>query len=649
MREFRILLIAMAAAPFLDAQESAASAARPASEVTITEPMRSGALGSILRPFHMDARSVSPIRSQNSARLEGLIRAGNLYLTVQDVIALVLENNLDIAIQRYGPLLAREVLRRAEGGGFLRSIDTPVLAGPVSVSLAGVSVNTSGLAGGSGVASGGGIVTQIGPTPPNLDPSVFAYTSFGHSSTPLSNTILSQTTALTNDNRQYQLGYRQEFLTGSAVSFTVGTSRNKVNSPANLLNPSTTGFVNLYLTQDLLQGFSRAVNNRNIRVARNNLKVTDIQLKRQVSVTVAAVLAIYWDLVSFHEDVRLKQQTLDRAQKLYEDNRKRVEAGTLAPLEVTRSAAEVSRVKEDVLIAETNLAQQETILKNALSRNGVATEWLDEIRIVPLDRFAIPGKDEVAPLKDLVQAALDNRPEIEQARTNLDSSKINLNGSRNALLPSLQAFVDLTNNALSGPVNPLYNGSGGAPDPYFVGGYGNLLGQLARRNFPNYSVGVSLNIPLRNRVAQADHVIDQLQLRQSQLQLQRAQNQVRVEIKNAVIGLEQARSRYTTAVEARELSEKALKAEQDRYQFGVNDINVVIQAERDLASNQTAEVQAMANYMHARINFDEAMGKTLQIYGITMEEALGSVNRKSALPDRLPETPGQALRQEEKR
>ncbi|MBL8233947.1 MAG: TolC family protein [Bryobacterales bacterium] len=646
MRVLLLLLTALAANRICVAQQALPPGT---SEVTITERTRSGWIGSVLRPFHIDPRSVTPIRVENSSRLENLIRGGSLYLTVQDVIALVLENNLDIAIQRYGPLLAREVLRRAEGGGFLRSIDTPVLPGPVSVSLAGVSVNTSGLAGGSGVAGGGGIVTQIGPTPPNLDPSMFAYASFGHASIPLSNTILSQTNALTNDSRQYQFGYRQEFLTGSALSLNFGTSRSKVNSPANLLNPSTTGFLNLYLTQDLLQGFSRAVNNRNIRVARNNLKVTDIQLKRQVSVTVAAVLAIYWDLVSFHEDVRLKHQSLARAQKLYDENRKRVEAGTLAPLEVTRSAAEVSRVKEDVLIAETNLAQQETVLKNALSRNGIVTEWLDEIRIVPLDRFAIPQKDEIAPLKELIQVALDNRPEIEQARTNLDSSKINLNGSRNALLPSLQAFADLTNNALSGPVNPLSNGSSGTPDPYFVGGYGNVLAQLARRNFPNYSIGFSLNIPLRNRVAQADHVIDQLQLRQSQLQLQRAQNQVRVEIKNAVIGLEQARSRYQTALEARELSEKALKAEQDRYQFGVNDINVVIQAERDLGSSQTAEVQAMANYMHARINFDEALGKTLHLYNITVEEAMGKVTRKSMLPDSLPEAPARGMRMEGQR
>jgi outer membrane protein TolC len=607
-------------------------------EVSIQTPELPRAVGPLLRPFHFERRVVSPAKVENTPRLESLLRAGTLYLSVQDVVALVLENNLDIAIQRYGPLLAREVLRRAEGGGFLRSVDTPISPGPVSVSLAGVSVNTSGLAGGAGVSSGGGIVTQIGPTPPALDPRIYAYAQFAHNTTPLSNTILSQTTALVNVQRQYEVGYNQQWLTGSAVSFSYYHGRNRVNSPANLLNPATSGFVDLYMTQNLLQGFSRAVNNRNIRVARNNIKVTDIQLKRQIVTTVSAILGIYWDLVSFNETVRLNEQSLERAQKLYNENRRRVEIGTLASIDLTRSAAEVASLRETLLISQTNLAQQETILKNALSRNGVADSWLDEVHVMPLDRIEVPAKDDLPPMADLIQMALDTRPELEQLRINLESSRINLNGSRNALLPALQAFVDFTNNGLAGPINPLYNGSGGAPDPYFVGGYGTMLGQLFRRNFPNYSAGFSLNIPLRNRVAQADHVIDQLQVRQTELQLRRAVNQVRVDVKNALIGLTQARLRYEDAVSARELAEKALRAEQERYQFGVNEISVVIQAERDLTNNHTAEAQAKANYMHARISFEEAVGKTLEINRISMEEATsGRVARPSVLPAALPE------------
>jgi outer membrane protein len=171
-----------------------------------------------------------------------------------------------------------------------------------------------------------------------------------------------------------------------------------------------------------------------------------------------------------------------------------------------------------------------------------------------------------------------------------------------------------------------------------VGGYGNFTSQIFRRNFPNYSAGFSLNIPFRNRAAQADYVTDQLQLRQSELQLQKAINQIRVEVKNAVVGLQQARARYETAVATRALAEQTLKAEQQRYQFGVSDFSLVVLAERDLAADQSTEVQATANYMHSKIAFDEAVGRTLEVNGISKEEATsGRVARQSYLPDRLPE------------
>ncbi len=606
-------------------------------EVSVQEARPVPYAGPLLRPFNLQRRIVAPVRLSNTPRLESLVRSGNLYLSVQDVIALVLENNLDIAIQRYGPALALEVLRRASGGGFLRGIDTAVAAGPVSVSLAGVSTNTNGLSGGAGVGSGGGIVIQYGPTPPNLDPYVFAYANFQHLTTPLSNTILSQTTALTNDQRQFQFGYGQQFISGTSMQATYSSFRSRLNSPAPFLNPATNGYLDLYFTQNLLQGFSIAVNNRNIRVAKNNLKVTDLQLKRQVITTVSAILNLYWDLVSFNEDVRIKSLALATSEKLLEDNKKQVALGAIAGIEVTRAAAEVSSGKQDLLIAQTNVAQQETILKNALSRTGVASAWLDEVHVIPLDKILVPAKEDLKPAGELIQRAIENRPELDQIRLNLQSSKINLGGTRNGLLPSLQAFADFQNNGLTGPVNPLYNGSS-LPNPYFVGGYGNLTSQILRRNFPNYSAGFSLNIPFRNRAAQSDYVIDDLQLRQSELQLQRALNQVRVDVKNAIIGLQQARSRYEAAVNTRQLSEETLKAEQNRYKYGVSEITLVIQAERDLTLNQSAEVQAMANYTHAKIAFDEAVGLTLDVNNIAIDEAAtGRVARHSSIPESLPE------------
>ena len=605
-------------------------------EIAIQTPTPPPFVGPVLRPFHLEKRFVTVPRLTNSARLETLTRGGNLYLTVQDVIALVLENNLDIAVQRYSPFLAREVIRRTEGGGYLRQVDTPVLAGPVSVSLAGVSVNASGLAGGAGVGSGGGIVSQIGPIPPNLDPQLYASASFGHLTTPLTNTLLNQTTALTNDYRQLVLQYSQQFVTGTSAQVTFVGYHSLLNSPTPLLNPATTGYVDLQINQNLLQGLSIGVNNRDIRVARNNMKVSNLQVKRQVVTTLSAVLNLYWDLVSFDEDVRIKRQALTTAEKLLADNKKQVEIGTLSAIEVTRAAAEASASKEDLLFAQTNVAQQEIVLKNALSRTGVDSASLEELHIVPLDHIEVPQTEDLRPTPELIQEALSNRMEIEQDRINLDSQQILLKGDRNGLLPSLQAFAEFTNHGLSGPPNPIYNGCCGAPDAYFTGGNGNLLGQIFRRNFPDYSAGVSLTIPFRNRAQQADYVTDQLLLRQAELQLQRALNQVRVDVKNAVIGLEQARARYQTAADTRVLGEQSLTAEQSRFQYGVSSVALVIVAQKDLAAFQSAEVQAMANYTHAKLAFDQATGRTLEVNHVLMEEASsGRVRRQSFLPESL--------------
>lgn len=612
-----------------------AAHAAHAQEVSITEPSPPvKAFAPVVRPFHLEKRVVGPAKLTNSPRLDALMRGGNLYLSAQDVIALALENNVDIAIQRYGPFLAREVLRRAEGGGSLRNIGMPVAAGPQSVSLAGVNVNAVGLAGGgSGVSSGGGIVASIGTTPPNLDPVLFLNANFAHNTTPLSNTVVSLIPSLVNATRVYQFGYGRSFVTGTSAQIAYVSSRNHVNSPANVLNPYTSALVDLYITQNLLQGWGKSVNNRYIRVARNNMKVTDLQLRLQVITTVSAVLNLYWDLVSFNADRRIKEQALEMAQKLYEDNQHQAELGTLPAIEVTRAAAQVSSSKEDLLIAETNVAQQEIVLKNALSRTGIASALMDDVHIIPLDTITVPEKEDLKPAAELIDAALANRPEIEQAKINVESSKINIAGTRNALLPTLQAFMDLTNNGLSGDPNPLNTDPRNVPTPFVVGGYGNLLGQVFRRNYPNYAAGFSLNIPFRNRAPQADFVTDQLSLRQSELQLQKAQSQVRVDVKIAVIGLQQARARYETAVATRVLAEQTLEAEQTRFKFGESTIPAVVAAQRELAADQSGEIQAMANFTHARIAFDQAIGRTLDENRISMEEAQsGQVARQSTIP-----------------
>jgi outer membrane protein TolC len=372
-----------------------------------------------------------------------------------------------------------------------------------------------------------------------------------------------------------------------------------------------------------MQGFGRAINNRNIRVSKNNLKVADLTFKLQVITTVSSTINLYWDLVSFNQDVAVKQKAVDLAQKLFEDNKKQVEIGTLAPIEIVRAEAEVARTQQDLTVSQTQLLQQEAIIKNALSRNGIASPAVADARIIPTDQIRVPASDELTPVKELVDEALSKRPELEQTKLNITNTKIGIAGSKSALLPSLDATASLTNNGLAGAVNSLA-APGGRPrfvDPFFEGNYGTALGQLLRRNFPDYAVGFQLSVPIRNRAAQADYANDTLRLRQQELQEQRQLNSIRLEITNAVIGLQQARARHEAALKSRRLQEQTLEAEQKKYALGSSTIFLVIQAQRDLATAQGVEVTALANYSRARNNLDVSTGRLLEVNSVSLEEA----------------------------
>jgi outer membrane protein TolC len=600
------------------------------------QPAAGGGLGWVTRPYR--ARRVPEIRLTNSPRLNELIRAGNLYLTAQDVVALAIENNIDIEVQRYGPLLNQEVLLRAQGGGALRSVGAAVAAGPESVSLQGVSVNNSGsvaLSSGSGVSSGGGIVTQLGPSIPSLDPTLFALASYQHASIPQSNTFLIGTDALIQTTRSVQVQYSQTWDFGLTAQLTYASNHYRVNSDFFTVNPYTSGDLDLQITQNLLQGFGSAVNGRNIRVQKNNVKVSNLQFQLQVIATVAAALNLYWDLVSFNEDLSARRQEVATAQQLLDDNKRQVQIGALAEIEVTRAEAQLYSSQQDLVISQTNLRQQEIVLKNALCRNGIAAAGLDNVAVVPLDKIQIPAGDDLRPLPELVNEALAKRPEMSQARLNIESNEMNLVGIRNSLKPTLQVFAELTNNGLSGELTALGAGAPGAD--FLAGGYGNLLGQIFRRDFPNYSAGISLNIPLRNRAAQSDYATSLLELRQNQLNLRKNTNQIAVDLQNAVIGVQQARVRYEAASKARELQQQTLAADQRRYALGAAAVFQVIQDQRDLASSQSSEAQAMANYTHARISLDQALGNTLEVNHISIEEAMrGRLSRDSSLPENIP-------------
>src|SRR5688572_10147397 len=584
---------------------------------------------------------IAPINLANSTRLDHLIRAGKLYLSLRDTIALALENNLDIELQRYGPQIAEASLLRAQAGGLLRGQPPTVQSGPTSAQSQVLGLGGGGGGGGGGgvdtSGAGGTIITTTGTALQNLDPVMFTNFSAGHTTRPQSNTVTTGLTAVAFDSSNFSYGISKGWLTGTSASFGWNNTHTTSNNPLQDINPSRTSNFQLQVNQRLLQGFGRAVNDRQIRIAKNNLKVSDLQFKNQVIVTVTAIANLYWDLVSFDEDLKVKQQALALAQKLFEDNKKQVEIGTLAPIEIVSAEAQVARRRQELLQAETVLQQQETIIKNALSRTGVSSPYLAEARIIPTDRIRISDVDPIRPIQDLYQTAIENRPDVEQTRINIDNANIGLKSSRSQMLPSLDVTGTVQNNALAGAPNTLP--LRGQPinrqvDQFFVGGFGTAVGQLFRRNFPDYSISFNLNIPIRNRSAQADMIIDQLNVRQAELNERRSLNQLRVDVENAVIGLRQARARYEAAMQERILQEQTLDAEQKKYGLGASTVFFVIQYQRDLAQAQSNEVAALSAYAKAQTSMHRVLGETLKVYNIDISEA--RAGRVATPPTALP-------------
>ena len=582
---------------------------------------------------------VPPVDFANSNRLDSLLRAGKLYLSLQDAIALALENNLDIAVQRYGTQIADANLLRSKAGGFLRGVNASVAPGPTSATQTGAQtgINLSASQQAASIQTTGNVlVSQTGSPLPQLDPSFQGVMRFLHQTTPQTSGFLTGTNSYIQSLNIGTFTYNQAWLSGTQISAGYsGTSINANNRSADF-NPSVQGSLTFQLTQHLLQGFGWAVNSRQIHIARNQREISDLVFKLQVITTVTAIVNLYWDLVAFNEDVRVKQQALATSQRLYEDNKKQVEVGTLAPIEIVRAEAEVASREQDLTVSETQALQQETIIKNALSKNGVASPSVAEARIVPTDHMQVPAVEPIQPMQDLTAGALRSRPELSQNRIQIEDQKINLKGDKSALLPTLDLVALANNNGLAGTPNPLPNVVPGVPhsrDAFFIGGAGTLVSQVFSRNFPDYGIGFNLNIPLRNRAAQADITADELTLRQQQIALQQLENQVRVEVQNALIGVQQAHARYSAAQKARTLQEQTLDAENKKYALGAETIYNVILAQRDLLTAQSNEVTALAVYAKARVELDRATGQTIDRNNISLDEAFhGSVSRASVPP-----------------
>jgi outer membrane protein TolC len=588
-------------------------------------------------------RPVRNVSFVDSPRLDRLMRAGNLYLSLRDAIALALENNLDIENARFNLPQAEANLLRASAGQILTNVSNSVSSGPSSASsgvLAGA--NGFGTGGSSSSASGtqsgvlSGLNVQLaGSAIPALDPAFFVSGSASHATQPLTSTFVTGTNYLVTTDQLWTYGVQQAFLTGTTVTLgkadTLGYWQ---NSPNNNLNPSTNSTLQLSVTQNLLRGFRPSINNREIRIAKNQVRISDLTFENQVIATVVNVVGLYWDLVNDNDVLKVRQKTLDLDTTLYEDNKRRADLGAIAPIDIIQAEAEMKGAQQDVRTAESTVLQQETILKGVLTRNGLDNMAIIGARIVPTDHFEVPAQEPVRPVQDLIADAFAKRPDLEQNSIGLEDTRISMTGVKDALLPSLSVSLSASNTGLAGQTN-IYSPPGTPPpNSEFLGGYGTVLNQLFSRKYPNYSASFSLTVPIRNRSAQADLITQELQYRQAQIQDKQLHNTTKLNVINNQTSLTEARGAYELAIEARRLQEQTQTATRRKYELGTATILDVVTVQQTTVARELSEVNALNTYIHARINLDNALGRVLETYNVSVDDAKkGVVGRE---PDPIP-------------
>jgi outer membrane protein len=581
----------------------------------------------------------------NTDRLRSLMQDGKIYLSLADAVALALENNYDIAIARINLDIADTDILRAKAGSTLRGVST----GLVQNTLGGTTLTIQGGGGpgatsagtGGGGAGVGGIVLSTnggGPFPEPRDPVLSGTVSYEQLTQPQLNTLFSGGKSVLNTNTgTYNFSYSQGFVTGTLLTAGFNNTRVTTNNPFSNYSPSITTNFRATATQHLLQGFGPWVNTRFVLQAKNDRRITDSSFRQQVLFTVNQVEKIYWAVVSAYEDEQSKERALAQSTQLTADNRKQLEIGTLAPLDVVNSDSAVASDKQALVAAQVNLEYQQLIMKQAIARN-LNDPQLSAAPVIPTDRISlerIPEED-LSP-EDLVKQAYVNNPQIEQAVLNMKNNEITIKAFKNGLLPVVDAYAFYGANALAGAQNPDgLNFSTGQPYPagtFPSVGYSTAFGNLFNGSAPDKGVGVNINITLRNRTAQADQARSQMEYLQSQMRLQQLYAQIRIQVVNQQFAITSDRARVVAAQAARDYAAQSLDAEEKKYKLGASTTTNVLQQGRNLATAVDNLISATAAYANDRASLWQLLSDTLERYGISLvSAATGTIGQAPVIP-----------------
>ena len=623
--------------------------AAPAPNATLPLYMRPGTRDFRNTPSHFP-NPIAPYRGTtidtlsvfNSPRLNDLLRNGKIYLSLSDAIMLALENNFDIAIARYNLNVSDTDIVRSRAGASLLGSPAGLVTGTVGGSTAilasgGGPGGTSAGASGAGAGASGLVLTANGqgPTPTVSDPLLTGTVQLERATTPEPNQFITGAPTLIQNTNTYNFQYQQGYSPGTTLTVGFQNSRLTTNSFRSGYSPELGSNFRATISQHLLNGFGIGVNTRFMAQAINNRRITDSAFRQQLLFTINQVENIYWLLVSAYENVLSAQRALDQSTQVASDNRKQLQIGTLAPLDVLNADNQVAQDKQTLITSQSNLEYQQLVMKQAIARN-LSDATLAQAPVIPTDRVSlIEMPEETAGVEDLVKEAYQNRPEIEQAVLNLKNDQITLKGVKNGLLPVVDVYGFFGATTLGGAANPACSPEANGPEGCAItpGNYGDVFTGLFKGNTPDRGVGVNISIPLRNRPAQALHERSLLEFRQDQLKLQQLYTQIRMGVINAQYALTNDRAAVQAASATREYNTQALDAEKKKFKYGASTTALVLQQERNLAAAENTVISAMATYAKDRASLEQILANTLTKYNISIGDGVsGTVTQQLSIP-----------------
>jgi len=609
------------------------------------------AFPSVLAPY--TAEHIEPPTLTNTPRIDELLHDGKIMLSMNEAVALALENNLDIAISRYNLNIADTDILRTAGGAVTLGVNSGILQGTPGGGVGGISGTVGSGAGGTSVAPGGaatgtaGIVSStlgLGSAITSFDPILGGTIQFDRATTLSTNALVGRTT-VKGDTDTADFNYAQGFHWGTDMSLAFNNSRTVTDQTTTTLSPQLNSSFRFQLSQHLLQGFGLTPNTRFIRIANNNRLIADTAFRLQVITTIDQIENIYWDLVYAFENLKVQQDALAFAQKTLSDTRRQIGAGVSAPLQLASAQSTVATDQQALILAQTNLELQQLLLKNALSRTLV-DHTLDEAQVIPTSTMDVPEQESIPPTHDLIEQALNHRGELEESRVDLKTRELNTRVLGNALLPTTDVFAYYGGSGVGGDQNAA-NVCPPAPAPQPFGcrqpgtipsrGITDTWKQLVNSTAPDKGIGVTFSIPLRNRVAQANQIRSELEYRQAQMRLQQLENQIRIEVRNAQFTLQQNRAAVAAAKAGVDAAQQSLYAEQRKLQAGMSTPTLVLQNESLVATAQSNLISAMANYEKSRLELDRSTGLLLEHSNIEIADAKrGRVTQQPNVPDVTP-------------